>query len=109
LIFCRLGYACAGYASHICEDCISGLPDFSWSKFTKMIKNYIQSPHKLYQTAINYTKWPYNILNGHFTFYILRPSKFYPNRDFWFENKPSGNPATYVYFISDSLRLCTTH
>jgi hypothetical protein len=21
------------------------------------------------------------------------PSKIYPNLDFWFENKPSGNPA----------------
>jgi hypothetical protein len=25
--------------------------------------------------------------------YIPRPSKIYPNRDFWFENKPSGNTA----------------
>jgi hypothetical protein len=24
---------------------------------------------------------------------IARPSKFYPNWDFWFEHKPSGNPA----------------
>jgi hypothetical protein len=24
---------------------------------------------------------------------IARPSKIYPNLDFWFENKPSGNPA----------------
>jgi hypothetical protein len=24
--------------------------------------------------------------------FIARPSKIYPNRDFWFENKPSGNP-----------------
>jgi hypothetical protein len=23
---------------------------------------------------------------------ISRPSKIYPNLDFWFENKPSGNP-----------------
>jgi hypothetical protein len=23
-----------------------------------------------------------------------RPSKIYPNWDFWFENKPSGNPAS---------------
>jgi hypothetical protein len=27
----------------------------------------------------------------------LRQSKIYPNLDFWFENKPSGNPDTYVY------------
>jgi hypothetical protein len=26
------------------------------------------------------------------TFSIPRPSKMYPNRNFWFENKPSGNP-----------------
>jgi hypothetical protein len=25
---------------------------------------------------------------------IARPSKIYPNWDFWSENKPSGNPAT---------------
>jgi hypothetical protein len=24
---------------------------------------------------------------------IARPSKSFPNFDFWFENKPSGNPA----------------
>jgi hypothetical protein len=24
---------------------------------------------------------------------IARPSKIYPNWDFWFENIPSGNPA----------------
>jgi hypothetical protein len=40
--------------------------------------------------ATKYTKWPYNIP----TFSILRPSKIYPNRDFWFENIPSGNPGT---------------
>jgi hypothetical protein len=27
------------------------------------------------------------------TFSNLRPSKIYPNWYFWFENKPSGNPA----------------
>jgi hypothetical protein len=26
-------------------------------------------------------------------FSTARPSKIYPNWDFWFENKPSGNPA----------------
>jgi hypothetical protein len=25
-------------------------------------------------------------------FSIARPSKIYPNWNFWFENKPSGNP-----------------
>jgi hypothetical protein len=26
-------------------------------------------------------------------FFIARPYKIYPNWDFWFENKPSGNPV----------------
>jgi hypothetical protein len=33
-------------------------------------------------------------------FSLARPSKIYPNWDFWFENKPSGNPE------SDWLKLC---
>jgi hypothetical protein len=35
-----------------------------------------------------YSKWPYNVP----TLSIPRPSKIYPKWDFWFENKPSGNP-----------------
>jgi hypothetical protein len=27
------------------------------------------------------------------TFPIQKPSKIYPNWDFWFETKPSGNPG----------------
>jgi hypothetical protein len=34
------------------------------------------------------------------------PSKIYPNWDFWFENKPSGNPATHVYAHQWSVRNC---
>jgi hypothetical protein len=49
----------------------------------------LSNGHKLYQIAINHTKWPFNML----TSFIARPSKLYPNRDFWFENMPSGNPA----------------
>jgi hypothetical protein len=38
---------------------------------------------------------------------IVRPFKIYPNRDFWFENMPSGNPgmircATFAYSLSVS-------
>jgi hypothetical protein len=71
----------------------AGLPDFSWSKHTKMGKKY--------QMTTNYTKRPYIIPNGlklfkmvikYTNIFILRPSKIYPNRDFWFETKPSGNP-----------------
>jgi hypothetical protein len=56
----------------------------------------IPNDHKLCQTAIKYTKWPQNIPNDHKivkTFSIGKPFKVYPNWDFWFENKPSGNPA----------------
>jgi hypothetical protein len=38
-----------------------------------------------------YSKWPKNFQ----TFSIPRPSKIYPNCDFWFENVPSGNPVSY--------------
>jgi hypothetical protein len=49
---------------------------------------------EIYQIATKYAKWPQNITNGrkihkHFP----RPSKIYPNCDFWSENKPSGNPG----------------
>jgi hypothetical protein len=51
----------------------------------------------MYQMVIKYPKSPLNIPNGHkiyqhFSIYV-RPSKIYPNWNFWFENKPSGNPA----------------
>jgi hypothetical protein len=38
---------------------------------------------------VPYSKWPQNIQ----IFTSSSPSKIYPNFDFWFENKPSGNPA----------------
>jgi hypothetical protein len=40
--------------------------------------------------AVKYSKWSQNIP----TFTIQMPSKIYPNWDFCFENKPSGNPAS---------------
>jgi hypothetical protein len=49
-------------------------------KYTKLPQHY--------QMAIKYTKWPLRIP----AFSILRASKINPNWDFWFENKPSGNP-----------------
>jgi hypothetical protein len=57
-------------------------------KYTKLPQHY--------QMAIKYTKWPYNFPNDnkiHLHFSIPRPAKIYPNWDFWFENKPSGNPG----------------
>jgi hypothetical protein len=41
---------------------------------------------------IKYSKWPYNIPASS----IAGSSKIYPNLDFWFENKPSGNPGSYA-------------
>jgi hypothetical protein len=47
----------------------------------------------MYQMVIKYPKCPQNIWYGHKIrfFSNLSPSKIYPNWDFWFENKPSGN------------------
>jgi hypothetical protein len=41
-----------------------------------------------------YSEWSYNITTSS----IPRPSKLYPNWDFWFENKPSGNPGEKARF-----------
>jgi hypothetical protein len=49
-------------------------------KYTKLPLNY--------QMALKCTKWSKSIP----AFSIPRPSKMYPNRDFWYENIPSGNP-----------------
>jgi hypothetical protein len=46
--------------------------------------------------ALKYSKWPQNIA----TFSILRPSKIYPNWDFWSENIPSGNLARDFVCVS---------
>jgi NADH:ubiquinone oxidoreductase subunit len=49
-----------------------------------------------------YTKWPENggEINQMGIKYIgaARPSKIYPNWDFWLENKPSGNPAAISHY-----------
>jgi hypothetical protein len=59
---------------------------------TKTGKN-IPNNHKM---ATKYTKWLQNKPNGHKIYIrtssIARPSKIYPNCDFWFDNTPSGNP-----------------
>jgi hypothetical protein len=44
--------------------------------------------------AIRYAKWPQKQMAQNIpTSSIARPSKIYPNCDFWFGNIPSGNPA----------------
>jgi hypothetical protein len=52
----------------------------------------VPNGHKIPQISVQYSNWPLNIL----TFSNLRHSKIYPNWDFWFENKPSGNPGLDV-------------
>jgi hypothetical protein len=47
-----------------------------------------QNPDKY--TKYVYIKRPYTIPTSS----NVSPSKIYPNRDFWFENMPSGNPAS---------------
>jgi hypothetical protein len=53
------------------------------AKYTKWPQN-IPNGRKIYQMAIKYA--PYSI--------IARPSKIYPNWEFWFETIPPGNPAS---------------
>jgi hypothetical protein len=48
----------------------------------------IPNEHKLFQTAMKYTKWSKTIP----AFSITRPSKIHPNEDFRHENKPFGKP-----------------
>jgi hypothetical protein len=75
-----------------------GLPDFSCQK-------HYQNGKNIYQMTTNFTQRLYIIPNGHKIFQkvikynnifyskALQHSKFYLNRNFGFENKPSGNPA----------------
>jgi hypothetical protein len=51
------------------------------TKEHKMVKK-IPNVRKIFQMAIK---------NVHFS--NLTPSKIFPNWNFWFENKPSGNPV----------------
>jgi hypothetical protein len=47
------------------------------------------------------TKLTENVPNGHKnvpTSSVARSSKIHPNWDFWFENKPSGNPVRLAFF-----------
>jgi hypothetical protein len=44
--------------------------------------------------AIKCTKCPKNIYRYIPTFSIPRPSKIYPNWEFWFRNISSGNPVS---------------
>jgi hypothetical protein len=64
---------------------------FLAQKRAKLYQISVKLPigHKMHQMAVIYSKWLQNIL----TFSIPKPSKIYPNWNFWSENKPSGNPV----------------
>jgi hypothetical protein len=72
----------------------AGLPDFSWYNIPKRGKIHQMTTYntkwpKIYLMVGKLTKLPQNIPTSS----IVRPSKIYPNWNFWFENIPSGNPA----------------
>jgi hypothetical protein len=104
LVFCRL--FC--FPQNICT---SGLLDFSWyiipnpEKIPKWTQN-------LTNGHIKYPKCPSNIPNGHkigiSSISNLRPSKIYPNWDFWFEKKPSGNPDIHAYNLKCRMIFLTS-
>jgi hypothetical protein len=56
--------------------------------------------------VIKYPKCPSNIPNTS-TFSNLRPTKIFPNSDFCFENKPSGNPGGEGSYVCFSAELCS--
>jgi hypothetical protein len=58
------------------------LPDYSWYKIPKREK-YTELP----RSTTKDRKSVYKIIQP----LSARPSKIYPNLDFWFENKPSAN------------------
>jgi hypothetical protein len=64
---------------------------------------------KMYQVNTNCTKWSLNIPNVHKIFQMAvkyinifqsEDLDFFPNWDFWFENKPSGNPVAHLFSCS---------
>jgi hypothetical protein len=77
---------------------VAGLPDFSWYNLPKRGKIYQTTTQYtkmsiIYQMAVKLTKCPKNTP----TSFIARPSKMYPNWNFWSENKPSGDPLLWSF------------
>jgi hypothetical protein len=71
---------------------------------TKTGKN-VPNDHKLYQTIIKYSK-ARKIFQMAIKYSIVFESKDLqnlPKWDFWFENKPSGNPGWQPWFGNPSL------
>jgi hypothetical protein len=74
---------------------------FFFTQYTYQNRKNVPNEHKMYQMVIKYPKWPWNIS----TFSNLWPSKIYPNWDFGFENKPSGNPG----YVSSQTSLALSY
>jgi hypothetical protein len=73
---------------------------------------------KIYQMIIKHTQWQPNIPNclkyskwpqNESTNPIARPSKIYPNLDFWFENISSGNHALSIKYFVVVVTACLLH
>jgi hypothetical protein len=89
---------CASWLDH-------GLPDFSWYNMPKR--------KKIYQITMKYTKWSQNIPNGRkidqmsITYSNIFHCKTIQNfTQIWFENMPSGNPASWANFHKLIWSLC---
>jgi hypothetical protein len=51
--------------------------------------------------SVKYSKWPYKIS----TFSNVGQSEIYPNWDFWFEKKPSGNPDVGSLYVMKAKEM----
>jgi hypothetical protein len=88
-----------------------------WNRFvrTGVARFLLPKTEKMYQININCTEWTEHIPNARkilqmaikyrWTFSNQRPSKIYPNWDFWFKSKPSGNPIENASEKSIEIRV----
>jgi hypothetical protein len=79
----------SGGELHLLTSCRpTGAARFFLVQHTKTGKNVpsdkqkVPNGYSIYHINTKYTKWPQNIR----TFWVLRPSKIYPNWDFWYTN-----------------------
>jgi hypothetical protein len=98
------------FTKETCGNLISlletGLPDFSWYNIPKrgkicQITTRFQNAHNICPTVVKYSEWRDYIT----TIFIPRPSKIYPNWDFWSEKKLSGNPRKEPNRIKKSQQV----
>jgi hypothetical protein len=76
---------------------VPGLPDFSWYLIPK------PNEHKMYQIVINNpnVRKIFQMVIKYINIFQFKALKNLTQiRIFWFENKPSGNPAMYIYVPS---------